>query len=146
MITFRSGIPEDAEHMAALEARVAGWPWSARQYLESLNGDHIAFVMEEEGRLAGQILLMQVLDEAEILNLAVDQPFQGRGLGRSLLEHALTALRAAQVRRVFLEVRQGNSPARALYTRCGFHECGMRKHYYPAADGREHAILMEIAW
>jgi ribosomal-protein-alanine N-acetyltransferase len=145
MITFRPGTADEAERMAALEARVAGWPWSVGQYRDSLRSDHRAIVIEDNGQPVGQILLMQVLDEAEILNIAIDLPWQGRGLGRQLLEHALAGLTAEGMRRVFLEVRENNLAARALYTRCGFRDCGLRKNYYPAAGGREHAVLMEAA-
>jgi [ribosomal protein S18]-alanine N-acetyltransferase len=145
MITFRPGSPDEAERMAALEARVAGWPWSAGQYRDSLSGDHQAIVIEQDGQAVGHILLMQVLDEAEILNIAIDLPCQGRGLGRQLLEQALQTLAGQGIRRVFLEVRESNRSARALYTRRGFRQCGLRKHYYPGHDGRENAILMEIA-
>ena len=131
--------------MATLEARVAGWPWSVGQYLDSLCGDHRAIVIEDNGQPVGQIMLMQVLDEAEILNIAIDLPWQGQGLGRQLLAHALATLTAEGMHRVFLEVRESNRAARALYARCGFRDCGLRKNYYPAADGREHAVLMEAA-
>lgn len=144
MTDFRPASPDEAERMAALEARVASWPWSARQYRDSLAGPHRGIVLEQDGQAVGQILLMCVLDEAEILNIAIDLPWQGRGLGRSLLDHALQTLSASGIRRVFLEVRESNHAAQALYTRRGFRRCGLRKHYYPGVDGREHAILMEI--
>ena len=145
MIDFRAGTPEDAEAMAALEARAVPHAWRAGQYRDSLQAGHLCLVVTQNGVLAGQALAMMALDEAEILNLAITPDLQGQGLGFALLAAILTQLRALGAHRVFLEVRESNQPARRLYQRTGFVETGLRKHYYPAAQGREHAILMEMS-
>jgi ribosomal-protein-alanine N-acetyltransferase len=46
---------------------------------------------------------------------------------------------------MFLEVRPSNSAARALYARAGFREIGLRRGYYPAREGREDALVLELA-
>ncbi|BEV71908.1 ribosomal protein S18-alanine N-acetyltransferase [Paludibacterium sp. THUN1379] len=145
MISLRDALPEDAEAMASLEARAASHPWRANQYLESMQAGHLSLLLCREGLHCGQAIAMLVPDEAELLNIAIAPDCQGQGLGRHLLEAMLSRLRAQQIRRVFLEVRASNHIAQQLYTRCGFVECGLRKHYYPCAEGREHAILMEAA-
>ena len=48
--------------------------------------------------------------------------------------------------KLFLEVRQSNTPAQRLYTSAGMHQIGRRKDYYPLGGGREDAILMGIEW
>ena len=67
---------------------------------------------------------------------------QQRGLGLALLQAALRHMRAAGMRRCLLEVRRSNRAARGLYRGAGFDEDGTRKNYYPAAAGREDAILL----
>lgn len=144
MIHLRSAVPADAEAMAALEARSTSHPWSAGQYRDALQAGYVALLQLAADQPTGQILAMRVLDEAEILNLVIDRPHQGKGLGKQLLQDLLHQLRSQGCVRVYLEVRESNHPARQLYAQCGFCATGLRKHYYPTATGREHAILMEV--
>ena len=71
------------------------------------------------------------------------QPWQHRkGLGYQLLEHSIAGLKNRPVQ-IFLEVRESNLAAIALYEKSGFHQIDLRKNYYPKTDGtREHAIIM----
>ncbi len=83
-----------------------------------------------------------VLDEAELLTIAVDPDQQGQGLGRACLKafEAEAARRGA--RDLHLEVAETNAPARALYRAAGWQETGCRKAYYKAGEARIDAILM----
>jgi ribosomal-protein-alanine N-acetyltransferase len=143
VISIRACTADDAPQLAALEGRSAPHPWSVRQYSDSLAGSHQGFAIEQDHILVGHCIVMCVLDEAEILNIVIDQPHQGNGLGAWLLQQVLHALSQSGIHRVFLEVRESNSHARALYLRSGFQPNGLRKNYYPGENGREHAILME---
>lgn len=131
--------------MAALEANAVAFPWSLGQYLDSLTGSHQAYALEQAGDMTGLVVVMTVLDQAEILNLVIEHAHQGQGLGRELLRRVLQQLKQQGCLRVYLEVRETNRAARSLYHHMGFIETGLRKDYYPSATGREHAILMEIA-
>lgn len=85
-----------------------------------------------------------VLDECELLNLAVLPHCQRRGLGRALLQQVLEMARAQGCSRCLLEFRRSNAAARALYEAAGFVQVGVRKAYYPALGGagpREDALL-----
>jgi ribosomal-protein-alanine N-acetyltransferase len=85
---------------------------------------------------------MPLLDEAELLNIFIAAEQQGRGWGFADRHHGRPE--AARLHRLFLEVRASNQPAIKLYQHCGFQQSGLRKNYYPSANGtREHAILME---
>ena len=88
---------------------------------------------------------MMVLDEAHLLNLSVAKSYQKQGLGRFLLEHMLQIAKDHQAANMFLEVRQSNLSAIALYENIGFNEMAIRRAYYPAANGREDAVLMGLA-
>jgi ribosomal-protein-alanine N-acetyltransferase len=86
----------------------------------------------------------QVLDESTLLNILVIPEARSRGAAHALLQEAWRILHRRHVRRILLEVRQGNVPAINLYRSEGFRVDGERRDYYPAADGtgRETAILM----
>jgi ribosomal-protein-alanine N-acetyltransferase len=82
-------------------------------------------------------------DEAEILSIAIDEAFRGRGLSRDLLITHLGHLAGRGVRTIFLEVEENNAPARRLYERTGFAVVGRRERYYRGAGGEQlNALLM----
>ncbi|MFL6700571.1 MAG: GNAT family N-acetyltransferase, partial [Vitreoscilla sp.] len=86
---------------------------------------------------------MPGFEEMHLLNVTVSSRHQGQGHARRLLAelYALSASFAATA--VWLEVRESNARARALYEREGFTEAGRRRDYYPAPAGqREDAVLM----
>ena len=82
-------------------------------------------------------------DEAEILSIAVDADYRGRGLSHNLLLTHLGHLAGRGIRTIFLEVEENNAPARRLYERTGFAIVGRRERYYKQADGEQlNALLM----
>jgi ribosomal-protein-alanine N-acetyltransferase len=84
-----------------------------------------------------------VLDEAELLTVAVHPAEQGRGLGGALLARFLEQAAARGARRAFLEVAEDNAAARALYGRAGFTPVGRRRSYFLAPGGRRiDAVVM----
>lgn len=80
--------------------------------------------------VAGYVVALDAADEGEILNLAVAPGGQRHGLGRALVQDMLEELAGRGVTHVYLEVRESNAPARALYAAHGFKEVGRRKQYY----------------
>ena len=82
-------------------------------------------------------------DEAEVLSVAVDSVYRGRGLSRMLLLTHMGHLAGRGARIIFLEVEENNQPARQLYDRSGFMVVGRRERYYKQADGEHlNALLM----
>jgi [ribosomal protein S18]-alanine N-acetyltransferase len=81
-------------------------------------------------------------DEAEILSIAVDAAYRGRGFSRNLLLTHLGYLAGRGVRTIFLEVEENNQPARRLYERAGFAIVGRREHYYRHGGEQLNALLM----
>ena len=94
------------------------------------------------GKLAGYLLATIILDEAEILSIAVSADHQKYGRGTGLLRHFLAYIVAQDVKTVFLEVAADNLSALTLYHRHGFAEFGRRPSYYKRSDGDCDAILM----
>lgn len=136
----------DLDQVFALEQSVYPHPWSMANFEDSLNSNYEAWVLRDRnGDLLGYFLLMAVVDEAHLLNVAVSAQKQGQGLGRFLLNQAVACARGLGMESVLLEVRPSNTRALQIYERYGFKQIGRRKGYYPAADGqREDAIVMRF--
>jgi ribosomal-protein-alanine N-acetyltransferase len=116
--------------------------WSDGEFEHLLLDRHIVAHRAMAGRsLVGFIISRRVLEEAEILSVAVAGSRRGKGLARQLLDLHLRRLAGLGARTVFLEVDEGNQPARRLYRRAGFRNVGRREGYYPAGQGAAALIL-----
>ncbi|HEX9345979.1 MAG TPA: ribosomal protein S18-alanine N-acetyltransferase [Gemmatimonadales bacterium] len=136
----------DVPAVRAIEQEVFADPWSTQDFRDCLTSDAHFLVVEASGpgggAIAGYVVALDAADEGEILNLAVAPGGRRNGLGRALVQHILEALTARGVRQVYLEVRESNGPARALYAAQGFKEVGRRTEYYrrPVED----AIVLRL--
>jgi [ribosomal protein S18]-alanine N-acetyltransferase len=135
----------DLETVLAIETASFSHPWTRRHFLDEIASPFgIPLVaIGPDCCIAGYLCLKLVLDEAEILDVAVDGSLRGNGVGRTLVERALNLCREQKAALVALEVRAGNQAAIALYRRFGFRDSGLRKRYYE--DG-EDAILMDYTF
>ncbi|MEN5426751.1 ribosomal protein S18-alanine N-acetyltransferase [Stenotrophomonas pennii] len=134
----------DLNAVMVIEERGYPYPWTRGIFLDCLRAGYPGLALEEDGLLVGYALLSIAADEAHLLNICVDPLNQSRGRGRQLLRAIVGLARDRGVQRVFLEVRPTNTPALSLYHSEGFNEIGRRPRYYPAADGREDALVMAI--
>lgn len=114
-------------------------PWSLNAFRNFIVLYRTSWVALADGRVAGYILTQWVLDEIHILNVAVDKSARRAGVGSYLLDFLFERAVQRKMKDVFLEVRESNEAARALYSRYGFAELGIRKSYYQ--DG-ENALVM----
>jgi len=136
---------QDSEAIAQLlreSPEAAGWSERELRELHLLAGVR-SFVGERGGILSGVVAGRQILDEAEILNLAVRPAARRQGEGRMLVLRLLEDFRKNGASRVFLEVRESNRGAIAFYEELGFRAVGTRRDYYQAPS--EAATVME-AW
>jgi ribosomal-protein-alanine N-acetyltransferase len=138
--------PHDLDDVTALETSVYPHPWTRANFVDSLRSGYHAWILRDQaGELLGYFLVMAVVDEAHLLNVAVAARWQGQGLGRLLLNQSVACARGLGMESMLLEVRPSNLRALAVYRRYGFHEIGRRKGYYPAANQtREDAIVMRM--
>jgi [ribosomal protein S18]-alanine N-acetyltransferase len=131
-------------HVHAIELVVFSDPWSQRDFEDCVTSDATFLVAEtDDGKsVAGYVVAYDAADEGEILNLAVAPGGRRRGLGRALVEEILSELSERGARNIYLEVRESNAAARALYATHGFREVGRRPGYYrrPAED----AIVLRV--
>lgn len=111
-----------------------GEAWTESQCLGvmSMPGSHLAIACQELP--VGFALSRVILDECELMLIAVSPSVQHLGIGRQLLAAMVTTARKANVASIFLEVRSGN-PAISLYSSFGFAEVGRRRGYYRGAHG-----------
>lgn len=138
--SIRVAEPEDAARLAALHAPSFHSPWDAAAFADLLDQAGVFALATDEGF----ILCRVILDEAEILTLAVRPEVRGRGLGGRLTAAAIAMAHAAGAERLFLEVAEDNTAALALYARAGFVQTGRRKAYYETAQGRRDALILVL--
>ena len=132
----------DLEAVLRIERTVHGHPWTLGNFSDALRSKYQCKVFESDGVMLGYAVMMLAVDEAELMDIAIDEAHQRQGIGRKLLEAMLSLARHENMRRMVLEVRASNQAAIALYRASGFEQIGLRRDYYPATNGREDAILM----
>lgn len=135
----------DVDAVVAVEVLCYSHPWTRGNFIDSLAAGYTAelLVHPEEG-LIGYTVSMPGADELHLLNITVAPAWQGMGHGLALLRSVQARAQALGMASLWLEVRQSNLRARALYRRFGFAEVGQRRAYYPAVGGREDAVVMRL--
>jgi ribosomal-protein-alanine N-acetyltransferase len=148
-LTIRRCLPTDIEPIAAIERASFSDPWSFETFSAALALPHLRFLVAEEtagaggvGRptLLGYVVALVMADEGEIADVAVAPSARRRGVARALLERMMAEAVDAGVRALYLEVRESNAAARALYGSLGFSQVGRRRGYYQQPS--EDALLL----
>jgi ribosomal-protein-alanine N-acetyltransferase len=141
--TLGTASPRDAASLAVLHAASFNRGWSEQEFEQLLTDRSVVADRATVGRKnVGFILSRCAADEAEILSVAVARSLQGRGLARRMLDLHLRRLAGFGLRTVFLEVEEGNTPARKLYAQAGFREVGRRPGYYPQGGTAKAAMVL----
>jgi ribosomal-protein-alanine N-acetyltransferase len=142
-LVLRAARDVDIDAVLAIEQASFGDPWNRGAFVELLDDPRVAFlVADADGEVRGYIVAWFVLDEGEIGNLAVADDARRHGVGARLLDGAIAAVRAADVNSLYLEVRDSNAAARALYASRGFAEVGRRRDYYRRP--KEDALVLKL--
>ena len=127
--------------IAALEQCCFSAPWSERSIASELDNDLAYWLVCLEGdSVLAYAGTQTVLEETDMMNIAVHPDHRRRGLAAALLGRLLEDLARRGSHSLTLEVRVSNAPARSLYERVGFAEVGRRKNYYQ--DPREDALIL----
>ena len=134
----------DARRLAELHAASFARGWSESEFEQMMRERNTLVHRQTIGRkTVGFAMSRMGADEAEILSIAIDPAYRGRGLSRSLLMTHLGHLAGRGVRTIFLEVEENNRAARRLYERAGFVVVGRRERYYKQTNGEQlNALLM----
>ena len=136
----------DLSEVMTIEQAVYPHPWSRGNFCDALSSGYQNWLLRDaQGSLLGYFLLLLAVDEAHLLNISVRGDLHGRGFGRALLSQVVRLANHDLMASVLLEVRPSNQRALAVYERYGFVRIGVRKNYYPNANGyREDAIVMRL--
>ena len=145
MIQIVSMNESHVAEVAALEKVCFSMPWSENSIRSELtNPLSLWFVAEENGSLLGYIGSQAVMDEADVMNVAVVPDRRREGIAQKLVEALVAALNEKGVHALLLEVRASNEPAKALYERQGFTQVGRRPNYY--RNPKEDALILKKEW
>lgn len=140
-ITITPMTVETVPAVSKLENTCFSTPWSERSIREELTNPWAFWLTAMEGEnLLGYIGIQFGLDGGDIMTIATNPEYRGRGIGKRLVEAAVELLKGKSLGYLTLEVRPSNLPAIALYESLGFREVGRRKKYY--RDPVEDALLM----
>ena len=140
--SFRPMVEADLDQLILIERAAYPYPWTRGNFLDCLLAGYSCWVAEAEQTLIGYSILMAGAGEGHVLNCCVSPAWQGRGVGHQIMRHLLESAPDHGIGTLFLEVRPSNRRAIALYEGLGFETIGLRRHYYPADQGREDALVM----
>lgn len=140
-VTYRFITLDDIDSVMDIERKAHSHPWRRSSFEDCLQGRQKCWLAVVGGEIRGYVVVAYGGGDAELLNIAVSPTWQRKGLGRQLLEHAVSFV-DGHADMLFLEVRVSNHRAIELYSAEGFFEVGHRKNYYPTMNGHEDALLM----
>ena len=128
--------------VAELEKQNFSLPWDEASVRSELTNQlALWLVAVEDGQVVGYVGSQTVMQEADMMNIAVADSHRRRGIARALVEELIRLLDAYQLT---LEVRASNVPAIALYESMGFQQVGLRKNYYKMP--KEDALILRKEW
>jgi ribosomal-protein-alanine N-acetyltransferase len=142
---FRSKLAEDdIKQVVSLQTEVMPNPWSEQAFKSSIKLGDGCYKLTRGGKIVAVAVVSQVLDEAELLTIAVAKQEQKQGLGTALLDDLMLLLKDQSARQCLLEVMEGNDAAANMYQRIGFEPVARRKAYYKTEQGIFDALVMRI--
>lgn len=142
-VTIRAMWPADIPDVMRIERQSFGMPWQESTFRALMRRPSASLLTAEaDGAVVGFAVLWFVEDGGELGDLAVDPGHRGRGIGRTLLDRSIEEARLRGARTLYLEVRESNEAARALYETAGFDPVGRRTGYY--SGPREDACVMML--
>lgn len=143
-ISITAATAADIDGVAQLEVVAFADPWTRQGFEAALKERYARFRVARsiEGSVVGYLIAWFIVDEGEIANLAVVPTARRRGVARALLDAIIAEARDSRIARLFLEVRESNAAARALYASMGFRPIARRPRYYrkPVED----AIVLRL--
>lgn len=117
-------------------------PWSEATFVDCISSPYECWVLLHDGQVVGFAILLVVLDEITLMDIAISAGLRGQGAGKHMLDFVIRRCEQLNGSNCFLEVRESNLVAKKLYLNSGFELLERRKGYYPLANGREDALMM----
>ena len=134
--------PEHVAAVAELEKVCFGTEaWSEKSVASELTNALSLWLVALDGdRVAGYVGSQTVMDESDMMNVAVSPDYRRQGIGEQLVLSLAHALKEKGSHCLTLEVRASNAPAIGLYEKLGFRQVGLRKNYY--RNPKEDALIL----
>ena len=131
--------------VAELEKICFSDPWSEKSVASELQNKLSLWLVAVDGEtVVGYVGSQTVIDETDMMNVAVHPDYRRQGIAESLVEKLVEELEAIGSRALTLEVRASNAPAIRLYEKLGFLQVGLRKNYY--RNPKEDALILRKEW
>lgn len=131
----------DVKEVAQLEQELFQTPWSCAAFREELDNKlSTIYVLLRSDRIIGYAIYWIVVDEVQIMKIALVPALRRLGIATWLLETIFQNARHSQAKKVFIEVRASNKNAVEFYKKNGFVVQGIRRNYYTAPT--EDALCM----
>ena len=133
---------KDCAQVAQIDALSIANAWKEEDFCNAVDKEQQCYLVAKEGeQVIGFVGMIQALDEADITHIAVHPSFRGRQIATMLLDSLMEQAKKRLIHAIFLEVRESNEPAKALYAKMQFEVLAIRKNYYK--NPVENAIIMK---
>ena len=134
-VALAPAVKDDLGEVSELERACYSDPWAASAFEQLTDNPRVHFVLARRGEdgagpILGYVVAWFVMDEGELANLAVTPAARRGGVAKALLGSVLAECERRGIRDLFLEVRESNAAALALYRGQGFEQVGRRESYY----------------
>lgn len=144
-LRLRAARIEDIPEIHAIETESFGDPWTPDSFAQMFGQPRVLATVALRGdALVGYCIAWQIADEAEVANIAVRADQRGQGVGGVLLDELIGQVGRAGGATIYLEVRESNTAAQALYRSRGFEAAGRRAAYYQHPE--EDALVFRREW
>lgn len=140
-LSFRRMKTDDVAQIMQVEKSVYQYPWTEGIFNDCIRVGYECWLAEIDETMVAHAVISIAAGESHILNISVDNQYQGQGIGKRFIEFLVDIAKSKKVSTILLEVRPSNVQAINCYIATGFNEIGCRKDYYPAPNGREDALL-----
>lgn len=145
MIRYERMKEAHVAQIAELEKQCFSDPWSEKSVASELENPLALWLAAvENGRVLGYAGSQTVMDETDMMNIAVHPDFRHQGIAKGLIESLIAELKERGSRCLTLEVRLSNMPAVSLYEKLGFAQIGRRPNYY--RNPKEDALILRKEW
>lgn len=143
--TFEPLTPDRLDALLVIEQAAYSHPWTRGNFIDALAAGYQAQLLVAAEQILGYFVAMPGVQEAHLLNITVAPAFQRQGWAHVMLDALALWARGQGAQWLWLEVRASNLRARQIYETHGYQHVGLRKNYYPAANGeREDALVMSL--
>lgn len=138
---FREMQKKDIDQIVEIESKAFSQPWSKKSFEEALTHKNLMFITATmDDRIVGYCGLYIVLDEGNVINVAVKEEYRGQHIAQKMLQYLLEKGTSQKVTAFTLEVREHNKTAIHVYEKLGFQSVGIRKNFYEKPI--ENAVIM----